>query len=302
MRKALKLSIFFCGFLLLPAIAPAQADAVARLDSAWVETGDTFVLHLAVPFSTGTPGAVDFSRWENVFPKENVLRQSGWSRVGQFWNKNLTLVYFDSAMLTLPALGIQLSGNQRALTNAVQIEVYPTKAPDDPNDLSDIKDIHREPWQWLDFLPIILIALAVALALLLYRFYYVRRKRGINSRKVELPPHQLALKKLDQLAKQQLWQQGRVKDYYAELTFILREYLEKRFGLRALESTSTEITRDLRALDVPGTLLPPLDELLVQADLAKFARGEPPRQFHEPALDHVRALVKATEPKPEPVS
>lgn len=294
----MKSPCLFSLLFLVQVVAWTQPDAIARLDSNWVETGDTFVLHLAVPFTAGTPGEVDFSAWQNVMPRENVLRQSGWTRVGQFWNKNLTLIYFDSALLTLPGLGVRLSGNVTTRTNAVQLEVSPTPAPPEP---ADIKDIRREPWRWLDFLPVFIIMAVLALVLLWYRFYYLPRKKGINSRKVELPPHQLALKKLEQLAKQKPWQHGRIKEYYAELTFILREYLEKRFGMPALESTSAEITRDLRRLDVPGPLLPPIDELLVQADLAKFAQGEPPAQFHEPALEHVRALVRATEPRAEPV-
>ena len=46
----------------------------------------------------------------------------------------------------------------------------------------------------------------------------------------KIPLHKLALQKLDQLAREELWQKGFIKDYHSRITDIIREYFEKQFG------------------------------------------------------------------------
>lgn len=277
-------------------VLSAQGEAVARLDSAWAETGDTFLLHVAVPMVEGKPSRVDFTPWDSIMPKENVLRQSPWTRIGKFWMTDLTLIYFDSAMLSLPGLRIQVSGNEPVTTNGVQLEIYPTPAPRTPQDLADIKDIRREPFRWLDLLPWILIIGGVALLILGYWFFF-RKKTGANSRLVELSPHELALKKLEQLGKKNL----PYRLFYDELTFILREYLQKRFGIPALESTSAEIVNSLA--QIVGTAnghLAQVGDLLLRADLVKYANTPPDPTAHGPDLSCVKQFVLDTVPVPQP--
>jgi len=66
----------------------------------------------------------------------------------------------------------------------------------------------------------------------------------------------------------------------------------------ALESVSDETMYRLRKTDFPPELLPPLENLLHTADRVKFAKGEPPADYHETALLQVRQLVQQTIPPP----
>jgi hypothetical protein len=108
----------------------------------------------------------------------------------------------------------------------------------------------------------------------------------------------LALKKLRVLAQKALWRSGAVKEHCAELTFILREYLEKRYEVPALESTSEELLSRLKSTDFPMELRPDLENILAQADLAKFAKAIPPEEFYLYSLDFAQALVTQTIPPP----
>lgn len=291
--------LWLLWLLVAGAGAHAQVDAVARLDSARVEAGDTFIMHLAVPFNAGTPGKIDFSPWKNTLQEENVLRRTAWSHIGQFWMSKLTLIAFDSGTFVLPPLLIQLSGEQTAATNPVQLDVYPTPSPSDPQALLDIREIRREPSHWLDYIAWFAAAVALILALLAY-WLLRRRKKRREEYLLNLPPHLLALQKLQQLEHARAWEQpGGLRPYYEELTFILREYLEKEHRLRALESTTAEILRDLRRFPLPNELPPQLETLLTQADLVKFAKGKPPHTLHEPALYAVRAFVEVTSKRTE---
>ncbi|MCC7506242.1 MAG: hypothetical protein IT259_13125 [Saprospiraceae bacterium] len=285
-------------FLLLTC-ALARAQSSAAFDSTVVETGEAFSLHLSVMGWGAEPEQIDFSAWESVFPPENILRESGWYLDGDTWTNDVTLISFDSAELHLPPLSIRRRDGSTEETNPLQLTVVPTPSPNDPIDLADIADIRREAFHWLDALPwVLLVGGLCGLAALVWWLLVRRKQRGPRSRTVQLPPHELALRELDALARRNLWQQHQIKVYYETLTYIARQYIQQRFGVPALESVSDETMYRLRKTDFPPELLPPLENLLHTADRVKFAKGEPPADYHETALLQVRQLVQQTIPPP----
>lgn len=298
MTQFLKLFLsLFCLLMLAGTAVSAQTNAAARFDSSVVETGETFTLHLIVPGRTGQPEGVDWTAWQSVFPDSNRLSQTGWkfnAGVG-IWTNDVSLITFDSANLNLPPLSILLKGNRKAQTNPAQLRVIPTPSPNDVVDMADIKDIQREPSRLMDYLMWMLIGGGVVFLIVLYFWWQARKKRaGALSRMLALTPDQLALKQLDALAQKRLWQKGQVKAYYDELSFIVREYLEKAFHAPALESTTKEIVVYLAAAGWPEHLYRLMEEMLRQADLAKFAKTSPPETFHERALEIAREFVTAS--------
>jgi hypothetical protein len=106
-----------------------------------------------------------------------------------------------------------------------------------------------------------------------------------------VPPHQVALQKLTILEQKQLWKHGGVEQFYAELSLIMREYLENRFRIPALESTTREILPLLQNTGFPENLKNVLREILHESDMTKFAKHPPPEQFHEKALNMARQLI-----------
>ena len=92
-----------------------------------------------------------------------------------------------------------------------------------------------------------------------------------------------------------LWQDGRTKAYYSELTRILRGYLEGRFGISALEMTTRQITDELGRrdeLDREGRQ--ELGQLLQLSDLVKFAKATPAEELHVSGMRRVREFVNET--------
>src|SRR5690606_8174161 len=87
------------------------------------------------------------------------------------------------------------------------------------------------------------------------------------------PPHELALEQLALLSAQKLWQNGKTKAYYSELTNILREYIEARFGVTAMEQTTEEIIMAMKRLpDFDTEKINAIRRVLFLADLVKFAK------------------------------
>ncbi|HRI62147.1 MAG TPA: BatD family protein [Saprospiraceae bacterium] len=278
--------------------AAAQSSANAVFDRTVVETGDTFVLRVAVTGARTEPGKVDFSPWRDLLPADNILSRSGWSRTGGRWVSQYTLIAFDSASLQLPPLKIVLHLGDTLRSNALALTVKPTYATADVSEAETIRDIQREPVVWTDYWPW---ALGVILLSVLIT-WLLRRKKPKPVVLVQtqaplppvIPPHQIALQKLTILEQKQLWKKGVIEPFYAELSLIVREYLEGRFKIPALESTTREILPLLKTVGFPDNLNGVLREILHESDMTKYAQHPPPEQFHAKALDMARQLILAT--------
>ncbi len=286
------------GTLVLPVCAGAQITANAAFDPARVETGDTFSLRVLVANAKVAPKRVDFAAWKPQLSAKNILTQSDWTRSGTQWVQHFTLIAFDSAVWQLAPLTVHLHLGDTIQTNPLELAVAPTPASAELADMDTIRDIRRTPALWTDYWPW---GIGV-LAFLLVLFWYVRRKpkrhkpvAAVTPTPAARPPaSEIALQKLATLERQKPWQQGRLLEYYAELSLILREYLENRYGILALESTTREIATLLKNTPFPDQLRAPLDHLLQQADLIKYAEISPPAPYHEKALENARLVIQKT--------
>ncbi len=139
----------------------------------------------------------------------------------------------------------------------------------------------------------VLILLLLA-AYLIYR-YLAKRRKGEIHREPELPAHVNALNRLNRLKKEKIWQQGRVKDYYSELSDIIRSYLEGRYGFSARESITTEILDSFRPWSYEDDfLMEVLEKLLITSDLVKFAKEDPGPMENETNLNNAYIFVEKT--------
>ena len=140
----------------------------------------------------------------------------------------------------------------------------------------------------------------VLLALLGFSIYYLLRRKRKQQPAVVLPPpppppaHETALQKLLELEQSDLLDNGEVNAFQTQLTYILREYLEGRYGIHALESTTDDILASLRNIGVPDEWRVQLRKMLQTADLVKFAKAQPPLSFHVEALYSVKTFVEQT--------
>ena len=104
---------------------------------------------------------------------------------------------------------------------------------------------------------------------------------------------------LESLRLKKLWQSGRVKEYYSEMTEIVREYIELRFPVRALEMTTSEINAALRQTEVNSSAREKLHQTLILADLVKFAKEQPLPLENDLSFSHCIDFVRETKPRKE---
>jgi hypothetical protein len=144
---------------------------------------------------------------------------------------------------------------------------------------------------------------------LLYWFIWRQKPLSEEEEIALLPPYdraKLALKKLDESS---YLENENLKDYYSDLTFIIRKYLDEKVYDRALESTTDELISRLNLLkdgnqvDISKEDIKNLESILKRADLVKFAKSAPDvelakldRNTIDIEIDHVKeALPEPTE-------
>ncbi len=218
----------------------------------------------------------------------------------------LTLMAFDSGEYRLPPLTFQYLTPGRGDVREESTEAYRLSVETIPVDTTqafkDIKGIRDEPITLEEILLVSGIALA-GVAVLVGIIWYIRRRRQqkpvIPVRpKPQIPAHEIAMRRLGELESQRLWQDDKVKEYYVEMTHILRWYLEQRYHIQALESVSYEIIRDLKGKSLPKKQVDDLERLLPMADLAKFAKSQPSEKDNLNAMEMAREFIRATKPTP----
>ncbi len=140
-------------------------------------------------------------------------------------------------------------------------------------ELHDIKGQIRYPVTFREVLPYILIVMLVSALIALTVYLIVKyRKKKIYEETHRDPAHIVALRKLDGYRGDKLWLADKQKVFYSGVTDTLREYIDARYGISAMEMTTKEIFDDLKDTDMPAELYAELKTLFERADFVKFAK------------------------------
>jgi hypothetical protein len=158
--------------------------------------------------------------------------------------------------------------------------------------IKDIKGPLSPGIRWKTVVFIIAIVLAAGAAIV-SALLFKKKARGQAIR--QRPAHEIALEQLERLKMQNLIQSGKVKEYYIQISGIIRHYLENRFNLRATEMTTEEFlihVRDYSQLaDGHKTLL---KDFLLACDLVKFAKYLPAEQEIDAVFDSAKNFIEQT--------
>ena len=227
---------------------------------------------------------------DTVYPDKNDL-----SLVEQ--SKRITITSFDSGHYEIPYFEFQIN-NGFYQTGPLHIEVQPMEV-DTAEAIFDIKEPIEEPFSFIDWLKEHWIWVAIILVLLiggyvLVRYLNNRPEKIIEEIVPEIPAHVISLRKLQKLKEDKLWQAGKVKQHHSEISEIIREYIENRFLINALENTTDEIMQGLRFQSIQPDLLTKLNQVLVLADLVKFAKEQPIASENDVSLLNAVDFIKGT--------
>src|SRR5690606_12534654 len=211
---------------------------------------------------------------------------------------------------TIPRQKIIIS-DKTFFTDSLKVEVNNIAIDTTKQGLYDIKpimEVKKMGSDWWKYLLYTILALAI-IAGVLYWFIWRKKPLTETEKIAMLPPYdraKLALRKLDE---SNYLETQAIKDYYSELTFIIRKYLDEKVYDKALESTTDELISRLKLLkegnqiDISNEDIKNLESILKRADLVKFAKSAPDielakidRKTIDIEIDHVKeALPEPTE-------
>ena len=124
--------------------------------------------------------------------------------------------------------------------------------------------------------------------------WILSRRRGAEGSAFREPAHITALRKLDKWRGDKYWAPDKQKLFYSGVTDALREYIVARYGVGAMEMTTSEIFADLRKTDVPADLYEEMKDLFERADFVKFAKYVATPEDNATVLPQAVRFVTAT--------
>jgi hypothetical protein len=224
--------------------------------------------------------------------------------------KIYALTQFDSGSYKLPKQRIEINGIGY-FTDSLQINVETIPVDTLAQKMYDIKPlivVEKTNPDWWKYLFIGIFVLAILGGLF---YWFVIRKKPLSKEEKEalLPPYDRALLELKRLENSKYLIQDEFKEYYSELTDIVRSYLEEEAQISAMESTTGQLIDKLELLSDSGELelekdtIDQFKNILQTADLVKFAKSKPSMSVAEQDRKTVGQIVEKThEAIPEPTA
>ncbi len=286
------------------AVFAQDARVTAKIDTSSIKIGEQITYSLAV--EADSTRLIVFPEGETFSPLEVVESfNPDTTRVEDRFKllKEYSLTQFDSGQYVIPQQKVIIN-DREFITDSLLIEVADVEVDTTRQKMYPIKPSVEVPkgfnipaWIWW-----LLVILALA-ALVFYLF----RRRKIKEAEKELPPYEQVMLELKELDHSPLLERREVKEYYSQLTFSIRKYLDREIYDRALESTTSELVAYLEMNKLAGKLklnsktLKNLKLILDRADLAKFANSRPDMitaKNDRAKIEHIVNDVKTSIPAP----
>lgn len=296
--------------------ARGKVMVTAKLDSVNLLMGKLTMLDLEVVQDKGKPGG--FPLFKDVNPALGFvglcgdsieLRTSYKTDTIELGSGRIQINYkvpvqaFDSGTYRLPEF-VYISEGDTARSNILTLNVVPVNVTADDPIAGYAPVVAPEGRKFTDALPnwlsdywwlIVLVILLAGAAFWAFRRY--KTEGTVLPKKPQPTPYETAMHDLKALKAKNLWEQGMEKEYFTRLTDILRVYLERRFGINAMEMTTREIMERLYESDLKDKR-EYMRQILSVADFVKFAKVRPLPADNIAAYENAIKFVEETKPQP----
>ncbi len=305
LSKQLTVLTVCCFFLTIA----SNAQVTSSIDTTKIKIGEQITYKIQV--EADTTDLVVFPEGQTFMPLEMIesYKVDTTKNNARFkLIKKYGLTQFDSGSYMIPKQKVVI-GTKTVFTDSLNVEVFSVAVDTTKQNLYDIKpliEVEKGVSNWWIYLLIALVSLGL-IGFLLYWFIWRKKPLTEEEEIAMLPPYdraKLALKKLDE---SNYLQRSELKDYYSELTFIIRKYLDEKVYDRALESTTDELVdrlnmlKDASQIELSQTDIDNIETILKRADLVKFAKSAPDIELARIDRDTIDVEIdQVKEALPEP--
>ena len=301
------LFLLLCTFLsLYPQVSTAQGkiSLSASVDRATITIGDLItytvtVIHdkdvrVFMPSLGENLGGFEIRDYTDHEPREEdgkIIKQVDYI-ISTFDVGDFEIPPVEIGYMILPD-----STRETLKTESIKIVVESVK-PSEDGDIREIKPPWEIPYNWKPVIVGSIIALFAILFIIALIYVIRKRRRGepILPKKIEppRPPHEIAYEELKRLADSGFLQNGEIKQYYSEISDIIRQYIEGRYQIIAMELTTTEVLDQLKTTDVADEHFDLFVRFLEACDLVKFAKYVPGKKEHDEIMRLAVEIVDVT--------
>ena len=290
-----------------------EIKATAKLDSNSIRIGQQVKLQLSILYrvDNGKQIKIQWPEIVDTIRKEvEVVAQSKIDTLIPDKNnpfqfvqtKTLYITSFDSGYWAIPPFKFLIKDDSNGFFTEPLLLSVGTVAVDTTLAIKDIKPPYDENYNWLDWIKdnmYVVYGTLAAILIILIIIYLIRHFKKVKPPMVfveapKIPAHIIAFEKLEKLKNEKLWQEGKLKLYHIRLTEVVREYIENRFKIQALEQTTDEILYGFRNVAIDEESKMKLKKLLILADLVKFAKEQPLPNENDLSLSNAYDFVKGT--------
>lgn len=304
--KKILLSIVF-AFTLVNISLAGEISVKAKLEPSEIRIGEQakFKIELSQPSTEKISWPVIA---DTLATNVHVLEKLSVDTVLAAEKMNITAEYlvtsYDSGYYYIPELTFETTTG-KYLSNPVGLSVNTVQVNEQTDDINAEKDIMSAPFSWIEFakwsgIGLSIILLVVIIVLLLMRFVFNKKVEILPKEpEVIIPAHVVALQKLEQIKVEKLWQSGKIKLFYTQLTDVIREYLASAYDINAMELTTDEIVALVKKNKDLEEIRTVLKEMLELSDLVKFAKFIPLENENEASVINAFMIVEKTTKQPE---
>ncbi len=295
--------------------------ATAKLDTNSIRIGQQVKLQLSVQYrvDNGQQMKIYWPAIADTLIKEvEVVSQSKVDTLipdknNPFEFVQTKIVYitsFDSGYWAIPPFKFIVNADTNGISTEPLLLEVGTVAVDTALAIKDIKSPFEEKYTWIDWLKdnmYVVYGTLAAILIIVIVIFLIRYFRKVPPPMVvveapKVPAHIIAIEKLDKLKDEKLWQEGKLKLYHSTLSDIVREYIENRFKIQAMEQTTDEILHGFRNVAIDEESRMKLKQLLFLSDMVKFAKEQPLPNENEMSLTNAYDFVNGTKKEDQPAA
>lgn len=295
---------FFCSLLFSFSLVHSQQSViVATMDSTHLLIGEQTRIQLEIAADKNNQLQIPLIP-DTLMKGIEVLEISNPDTI-DIGNNRVQIKYdylitsFDSALYLIPPFKL-IAGVDTFYSNQLALKVSTLPVDTESKNIYDIKDVITPKFVWGDYMNILFYILGLCILILIIVYIIFRKKKQKplfpfkKEEEIKLPPHTKALLALDEIKSEKLLLQGKEKEYHSRISDIIRKYIEERFDTTAMEMTSGQILSQMRSVSDVDYVYDKLKQLLLLADLVKFAKYYPPLDENELSMMNAYLFVNET--------
>ena len=268
--------------LLLLFIGALEAQVKTSVDTTTIKIGEELVLTLEV--ESDSTSTIIFSEGQTFQPLELLESYAADTTQNDLkikLIKKFGLTQFDSGSYIIPKQKV-LINDKVFFSDSLAVRVNAVMVDTTKQKLYDIKPIIglKKSQSFGSMFWWVLIILTI-IACIIYLIIWRKKTHENELKEVQIAPYEKAKRALEKLDEKYYFENNKIKSFYSELTFVLRQYLNEKVYNQSLESTTDELLEALRTLsnskkiDLKNETLKKIESTLKRADLVKFAKSQP---------------------------